>query len=890
MIREPYIRPSIKDVRDLVRRAPRPEDDLERVVSLRTNLFKVTMQAGTQLHQYNYTVSPACRSLDEEKKCLEGLWDMIQEKLAGPGKPFVIQVPGRIFTPTMPKSEIVLNSPGNSELNIPVRRVCIKYCQAVQADHVNNARCEAAEALCQYLMRRVTYPALPYYRVGRRYFSSTDANSGRKPISVFNGICVDLTWLIGSGPHLQVDIDHRVMERTGVSPSGELTMSPKSVLGQLQESLDADSLYAFNRPGSPVAAESQSEWNRHCARAIVVTSYNMRMYKIKAVRFDMNPLSTFMQRVREEFPPHNFLKKQFAQWYRETYRVEHIVEEQPMLEAYPEKQGEEVYLLPQLCAFTTLDMSTGKEVVSKQATVSPSERYSGIVQHTMQFTQGSVVGMGKKERSAFQAEWNLNLELEPEVVMAKTLPPPLVKLNGLDPSPISDGTFMRELRFESKAGITIDHWIWIQPDYIDEDAKNRASTWLNAFYGDIAKAMGVTFAEPTRLDCPADPESLRDMLLEHIKPSVKLVFLVLPDHRSRRFYETFKKVTCLERPVVSQALTQSFTRKRTRMAKTMFSVFHHTMAKASKPFWSVDLADADNPGEGPCAPYFAEPTMVIGLHVHTNADRMSCVSLVASISSMATQWYSTCKPLERDDVQGSMSIAIQLMLRDALQEFSRRHEDILPQHLVVYRETSHPEDWSTHREIEIEAVIHCCSRITSKQGQYKPEIVFMAISKSVMTRFFMECTPEEAEAEGMPFKYPSAGTVIDDPKATYRDVFNFYLFSQPDVGGDKESKDKDKEKEKKSKDAKKEKEGKDKTTWLGAVPAHYSVLYSSDPSSLDMTALQKLTYRLCYLYFIEPRGVRLVAPVMYAKKLARLIGESVGQEPHPKLRTLLFYL
>ena len=63
-------------------------------------------------------------------------------------------------------------------------------------------------------------------------------------------------------------------------------------------------------------------------------------------------------------------------------------------------------------------------------------------------------------------------------------------------------------------------------------------------------------------------------------------------------------------------------------------------------------------------------------------------------------------------------------------------------------------------------------------------------------------------------------------------------------------------------------------------------------SLLDFSLfLQKLTYKLCHLYYNWPGTVRVPAPCQYAHKLAFLVGESLHKAPQEeKLEEVLYYL
>ena len=71
-------------------------------------------------------------------------------------------------------------------------------------------------------------------------------------------------------------------------------------------------------------------------------------------------------------------------------------------------------------------------------------------------------------------------------------------------------------------------------------------------------------------------------------------------------------------------------------------------------------------------------------------------------------------------------------------------------------------------------------------------------------------------------------------------------------------------------------------------PTSYNVI--EDSSGLKPEHIQKLTYKLCHLYYNWPGTVRVPAPCQYAHKLALLVGESLHTAPSDKLEDTLYYL
>ncbi|KAE8634929.1 hypothetical protein XENTR_v10002471 [Xenopus tropicalis] len=76
---------------------------------------------------------------------------------------------------------------------------------------------------------------------------------------------------------------------------------------------------------------------------------------------------------------------------------------------------------------------------------------------------------------------------------------------------------------------------------------------------------------------------------------------------------------------------------------------------------------------------------------------------------------------------------------------------------------------------------------------------------------------------------------------------------------------------------------------VGSVsPTHYNVVY--DSGALKPDHMQRLTYKLCHLYYNWPGVIRVPAPCQYAHKLAFLVGQSIHREPHLTLSDRLYYL
>lgn len=72
------------------------------------------------------------------------------------------------------------------------------------------------------------------------------------------------------------------------------------------------------------------------------------------------------------------------------------------------------------------------------------------------------------------------------------------------------------------------------------------------------------------------------------------------------------------------------------------------------------------------------------------------------------------------------------------------------------------------------------------------------------------------------------------------------------------------------------------------TPTNYNVIY--DTTGFTPDHIQRLTYKLCHMYFNWAGTVRVPAPCQYAHKLAFLASQCLQRSPHPQLERLLYYL
>lgn len=136
----------------------------------------------------------------------------------------------------------------------------------------------------------------------------------------------------------------------------------------------------------------------------------------------------------------------------------------------------------------------------------------------------------------------------------------------------------------------------------------------------------------------------------------------------------------------------------------------------------------------------------------------------------------------------------------------------------------------------------------SSSGGGSSRLSVVVVRKRCLLRFFSETDRT--------LKNPPLGTVVDS-EATRTEWYDFYLVSQ--------------------------------TTNRGTVsPIYYNVIY--DDNGLKPDHMQRLTFKLCHLYYNWQGLISVPAPCQYAHKLTFLVAQSIHKEPSLELANNLFYL
>uniref|UniRef100_A0AAX7T3L8 Piwi-like protein 1 n=1 Tax=Astatotilapia calliptera TaxID=8154 RepID=A0AAX7T3L8_ASTCA len=208
--------------------------------------------------------------------------------------------------------------------------------------------------------------------------------------------------------------------------------------------------------------------------------------------------------------------------------------------------------------------------------------------------------------------------------------------------------------------------------------------------------------------------------------------------------------------------------------------------------------------------------MIVGIDCYhdTAAGKRSIGALVASLNQSMSRWFSKC------------------VLQHKGQEIMDELKKTLSAALKEYLRFNGLGDGQLHSVVNYE-VQQIMDSIKSMGQDYNPKLSVVVVKKHISSRFFAHINGKVSN--------PPPGTIVD-VEVTRPEWYDFYIVSQAVRSG-------------------------------SVSPTHYNVVY--DTSGLKPDHMQRLTYKLCHMYYNWQGIIRVPAPCQYAHKLAFLVGQSI---------------
>ncbi|XP_051508988.1 piwi-like protein 1 [Myxocyprinus asiaticus] len=344
----------------------------------------------------------------------------------------------------------------------------------------------------------------------------------------------------------------------------------------------------------------------------------------------------------------------------------------------------------------------------------------------------------------------------------------------------------------------------------------------------VAGPMGIHMQRAIMIEYEDRQESLLRALQQNVSPETQMVVVILPTNRKDK-YDCVKKYLCVDCPTPSQCVVSRTISKPQALMTVATKIALQMNCKMGGELWSVEIP--------------LRQLMIVGIDCYhdTATGKRSIGALVASLNQGMSRWFSKCVLQNRgqeiiDALKGSLQAALKAYLK---------YNNSLPSRIIVYRDGVGDGMLQSVVDYEVPQIMQS---IKTMGQDYEPKLSVVVVKKRISSRFFARIDGKIAN--------PPPGTVIDT-EVTRPEWYDFFIISQ--------------------------------AVRFGCVaPTHYNVVF--DNSGLKPDHMQRLTYKLCHMYYNWQGIVRVPAPCQYAHKLAFLVGQSIHKEPNMNLDDFLYYL
>nr|BAC04179.1 unnamed protein product [Homo sapiens] len=354
-----------------------------------------------------------------------------------------------------------------------------------------------------------------------------------------------------------------------------------------------------------------------------------------------------------------------------------------------------------------------------------------------------------------------------------------------------------------------------------------AESFLNCLRR-VAGSMGFNVDYPKIIKVQENPAAFVRAIQQYVDPDVQLVMCILPSNQ-KTYYDSIKKYLSSDCPVPSQCVLARTLNKQGMMMSIATKIAMQMTCKLGGELWAVEIP--------------LKSLMVVGIDVCKDAlsKDVMVVGCVASVNPRITRWFSRCI-LQR--TMTDVADCLKVFMTGALNKWYKYNHD-LPARIIVYRAGVGDGQLETLIEYEVPQLL---SSVAESGSNTSSRLSVIVVRKKCMPRFFTEMNRT--------VQNPPLGTVVDS-EATRNEWYDFYLISQVACRGT-------------------------------VSPTYYNVIY--DDNGLKPDHMQRLTFKLCHLYYNWPGIVSVPAPCQYAHKLTFLVAQSIHKEPSLELANHLFYL
>ncbi|XP_047616467.1 piwi-like protein 2 [Phacochoerus africanus] len=422
--------------------------------------------------------------------------------------------------------------------------------------------------------------------------------------------------------------------------------------------------------------------------------------------------------------------------------------------------------------------------------------------------------------------WGLCLQKDVHKVEGRVLPMERINLRNTSFIPSQELNWMKEITRDLSI-LTVPMHFWAL--FYPKRAVDQARELVNMLEK-VAGPMGMRMSPPACVELKDDRIETYVRTVQSIlgvEGKIQMVVCIIMGTRDD-LYGAIKKLCCVQTPVPSQVINVRTISQPTKLRSVAQKILLQINCKLGGELWGVDIP--------------LKQLMVIGIDVYHDPSRgmRSVVGFVASINLTLTKWHSQVVfQMPHQEIVDSLK----LCLVGSLKKFYQVNH-CLPEKIVVYRDGVSDGQLKTVAGFEIPQLQQCFEAFQN----YQPKMVVFVVQKKISTNLYL--------AAAQHFVTPSPGTVVDHT-ITSCEWVDFYLLAHHVRQG-------------------------------CGIPTHYVCVLNT--ANLSPDHMQRLTFKLCHMYWNWPGTIRVPAPCKYAHKLAFLSGQILHREPAIQLCENLFFL
>ncbi|TWW60784.1 Piwi-like protein 2 [Takifugu flavidus] len=573
----------------------------------------------------------------------------------------------------------------------------------------------------------------------------------------------------------------------------------------------------------------QEECTKELVGSIVITRYNNRTYRVDDIKWNQSPKDTFTLM--------DGTKTTFVEYYSKNYGITIKEVDQPLLLHWPKERSKpggkqissgEILLVPELSFMTGIPDKMRKDFKAMK----DLNMHISVTpeQHTHSVKQ-LLKNISTNPESVKQlGQWGL--EIGSQILMVSVryccvrLQLSSVLCTCLQVCRCSASFYISSIGFLF-CRFKIPLSIWaIFYPRRCAEQTEELVTTLKKVAGPI----GVHMEKPMWVELRDDhTDTYVKSIQSHLnsQPNIQLVVCIIMGNRDD-LYSAIKKICCVKNPIPSQAINVRTISQQAKLKSIAQKILLQVNSKLGGELWTVGIP--------------LKNLMVVGVDVHhdTSKRHHSVMGFVATVNGTLTRWYSRVMFQTPNE---ELIHGFRICFVAALQKYYEVNHN-LPDKIVVYRDGVSEGQLSLVEQFEIPQLIKCFNNFPN----YAPKLVFIVVQKRIATTLY-SCAANN-------FGIPPPGTILDHT-LTQRKWVDFYLMSHHIRQGH-------------------------------GVPTHYISLYNT--TNLTPDHLQRLTFKMCHLYWNWPGTIPVPAPCKYAHKLAYLSGQYLHAEPSIQLSDKLFFL